>query len=306
MSSSTASRWQLFRLLGEPARLRLLACAEREELSLGELADALGESLPNVSRHISQLRQASLLEERRLGTRTFVRLASAPSEDPLMEDALRVGRALCEEQAVFSRIPELLRRRDARTRELLQREGELRPGRGVSDELPLYLAALREMVPARDVAIDAAPGAGELLDVLAPIFRRVLALGSRDVARPTVAELRAKERGYENVSFSFGAAAEFWQRAELAGIADLLVYVRREGTPSAPVAALGRLLKPGGRLAVIDAETGPHTASLSTELEGFERTRLERIDVTRVLGRRDGADWKLLSGIRSKLESPPC
>ena len=137
MTSSPALRWQLFRLLGEPARLRLLACAEREELSLGELADALGESLPNVSRHTTQLRQAGLLDERRLGTRTFVRFANAQSQDPLIDDALRVGRALCDEDAVFARIPEIIRRRDARTRELLQREGEPRPARGVSDELPL-------------------------------------------------------------------------------------------------------------------------------------------------------------------------
>lgn len=300
-----ALRWQLFRLLGEPARLRLLACAEREELSLGELADALGESLPNVSRHTTQLRQAGLLDERRLGTRTFVRLASAPSADALMDDALRVGRALCEEQAVFTRIPEILRRRDARTRALLQREGDLRPGRGVSDELPLYLAAVRDIVPARELAIDAAPGAGDWLDVLAPVFRRVLALDSRDVARPTLAELRATERGYENVTFLFGEPRELWQRSELAGVADLVLYMRRDDTPSPPVAALGRLLKCGGRLAVIDAEMQTEDGWLSADLDGFERTRLDRIEVARVVGRGDRPAWKVLTGMRSKGESPP-
>ena len=82
------SRWQLFRLLGEPVRLRMLASAARQELSLGELADALAESLPNVSRHAAQLRQAGLLDERRLGTRTFVRFAARNTGYALLDDAL--------------------------------------------------------------------------------------------------------------------------------------------------------------------------------------------------------------------------
>lgn len=300
MTSSPALRWQLFRLLGEPARLRLLACAEREELSLGELADALGESLPNVSRHTTQLRQAGLLDERRLGTRTFVRFASAQSQDPLIDDALRVGRALCDEDAVFARIPEIIRRRDARTRELLQREGELRPARGVSDELPLYLSALRDIVPARDVAIDVAPGAGEQLDALSPIFRRVVALEPKEAARPSLAELRAAERGYDNVSFVSIEAREPWQRSDLSAVADLVLYVRRGEASGVSIARLGRLLKSGGRLAVIDCEPRAHGDSLSGELEGFERTRLETFDVARVLGGGERPPWKVLSGVRAR------
>ena len=59
----------------EPARLRLLALAAEEELSIGELAELLGESQPNVSRHAAALRQAGLLRDRREGTRTLVRVA---------------------------------------------------------------------------------------------------------------------------------------------------------------------------------------------------------------------------------------
>jgi ArsR family transcriptional regulator len=69
-------RWQLYRLLGEPFRLRLLALAREEELAMGELAELLDESLPNVSRHAAALRQAGLLSERRHGTRSFMRLTA--------------------------------------------------------------------------------------------------------------------------------------------------------------------------------------------------------------------------------------
>jgi len=72
--ATTERRWELYRLLGEPVRLRLLALAAEEELAIGELADLLGESQPNVSRHLKVLRGAQLLAERKEGTRVFVRL----------------------------------------------------------------------------------------------------------------------------------------------------------------------------------------------------------------------------------------
>src|SRR5262245_2761976 len=81
------ARWQLYRLLSEPARLRVLALAAEEELALGELAELLEESQPNVSRHAGPLRQAGLLAERRQGTRTLVRLAPAAALDPVVSDA---------------------------------------------------------------------------------------------------------------------------------------------------------------------------------------------------------------------------
>ena len=54
-------RWELYRVLSEPVRLRLLALAAEEELAIGELAELLGESQPNVSRHAAPLKQAGLL-----------------------------------------------------------------------------------------------------------------------------------------------------------------------------------------------------------------------------------------------------
>src|SRR6187431_1131319 len=89
------ARWQLYRLLSEPFRLRLLALATEEELALGELADLLGESQPNLSRHAAPLRQAGLLAERRQGTRTLVRLDAVAADDPVVKDAVNAGRELC-------------------------------------------------------------------------------------------------------------------------------------------------------------------------------------------------------------------
>ena len=106
------ARWQLYRLLSDPFRLRLLALASAEELALGELAELLNESQPNLSRHAAPLRQAGLLAERRQGTRTLVRLDAEAKRDPVVCDALSAGLRMCEKDGSLARIRTIVRARD--------------------------------------------------------------------------------------------------------------------------------------------------------------------------------------------------
>src|SRR5512144_2745627 len=92
-----SARWELYRLLAEPVRLRLLALAAEEELAIGELAELLREGQPNVSRHVAPLKKAGLVSVRRHGTRVLVRLAEGADRDPVVADGLAAGSALCEE-----------------------------------------------------------------------------------------------------------------------------------------------------------------------------------------------------------------
>ena len=54
-------RWELYRLLSDPVRVRLLALVSLEELAVGELAELLNEGQPKVSRHGAALRDAGLV-----------------------------------------------------------------------------------------------------------------------------------------------------------------------------------------------------------------------------------------------------
>src|SRR4051812_38608275 len=112
-----AARWELYRLLGEPVRLRLLALASEEELAIGELADLLQEGQPNVSRHVAPLKKAGLVSVRKHGTRVLVRLSERAERDPVVADGLRAGRHLCEQDGSLARVPEILAQRDASARE---------------------------------------------------------------------------------------------------------------------------------------------------------------------------------------------
>src|SRR6476661_9973513 len=57
----------LFLALSDKTRLRLLSLMANGEVSVGYLADQLGESQPKISRHLAYLRGAGLVSTRRDG-----------------------------------------------------------------------------------------------------------------------------------------------------------------------------------------------------------------------------------------------
>src|SRR5262245_24954043 len=169
LHGDAGSRWELYRLLADPVRPRLLALAATEELAVGELADLLREGQPKISRHAAALRDAGLLSARRQGTWTLLRLAPGALEDAVVADAVAAGTATCRADGTLLRVDEVLRAREDQTREFFARGG--RPARtGPPAELSAYLAALAPLIPHRRLALDAGTDDGPLLEVLAPVF----------------------------------------------------------------------------------------------------------------------------------------
>ena len=74
---------EIFRSLGDPTRLRITALLRLMELSVGELAQVLGQSQPRVSRHVKILIDAGLVERRKEGSWVFLTLADAARVEPL-------------------------------------------------------------------------------------------------------------------------------------------------------------------------------------------------------------------------------
>ena len=64
-----------FQALSEPTRLTLLNLLRGGERSVGELAELLGASIPNTSKHLKQLAQAGLVHRRPEGTTVFYAIA---------------------------------------------------------------------------------------------------------------------------------------------------------------------------------------------------------------------------------------
>ncbi|MBI2212344.1 MAG: winged helix-turn-helix transcriptional regulator [Acidobacteria bacterium] len=64
-----------FKVLSEPIRLRLLQALERGEVSVGALADRLGTTQPNVSKHLKMLQEAGLVGRRQEGNTVWYAIA---------------------------------------------------------------------------------------------------------------------------------------------------------------------------------------------------------------------------------------
>jgi len=73
----------IFRALADPTRLRIFHLLRAMELSIGELAQVLGQSQPRVSRHVKILADAGLAERRKEGSWVFLGLGSESCVSPL-------------------------------------------------------------------------------------------------------------------------------------------------------------------------------------------------------------------------------
>ena len=69
-----ASIVKILRAAAEPNRLRILLLLKAEELSVAELQEILTMGQSTISTHLSQLKQAELVEDRRTGKNNLYRL----------------------------------------------------------------------------------------------------------------------------------------------------------------------------------------------------------------------------------------
>lgn len=246
-------RYELFRLLGEPQRLKLLGLAAADELSVGELAELLREPQPNVSRHVHQLRQAGLLRDRHHGTRVYVRLSARARDDTVVRDAIAEGQRLCED-VTPERIAGVIASRDTRLR---GNSADRTPEDMETERMahvPVYAMALSMMVPHEGIALDAGTGDGSLLDLLAPSYHQVIAV-DRSKARIESAKQRVERRCYSRVHLQCADIESDTLRESASGRVSALFASRvlhHTSSPKLMLAAFSRLLTPGGRLCIID------------------------------------------------------
>ena len=237
-SSLQANRWELYRVLSEPVRLRLLALAAEEELAIGELAELLEESQPNVSRHAAPLRQAGLLVVRQQGTRTLVRVrgrrrGATPSWPTRSRAGGRSARRTAASRASPTCSARATRWRASSSREPGEGDGRARPPAEIGAYLARARAAARRDARSR---IDAGTGDGGLLDVLAPVFERVVAVDRSEAQLAPRARARRARAATRNVDARATASSTAKSVRQAAGDgADVVFAV----APPAPRAAAG-------------------------------------------------------------------
>lgn len=246
------------RLLGDAARVRLLLLLEKEELSVAELQEILSKGQSQISTHLSQLKQAGLVEDRRTGKNIFYRLKSGRgAESKTLAQLLALLRQAAEE------IPEAEQDRNALRLVMNKRRDRMRayfdtlagrfgreylPGRSWQGLAEVLLRLMPEMVIA-----DLGAGEGTFSQLLAARAKEVIAVDNSEKMVEFGSELARKHK-LKNLKFRLGDLENLPigdQEVDLAFFSQSLHHAQH---PEKAVAEAARVLRPGGRIAILDLQ----------------------------------------------------
>lgn len=246
-------------VLADPMRSRLLAVLDRAELTVSELCDVLQAPQSTVSRHLRVLADDGWIVARREGTNRHYSMA-----DRLDEEARRLWGVVGEElrDTPFGehdaiRLASVLRQRRERSRDFFDRSAgewdELRQELyGETAELSAVLALIDDTWTVGDLGC----GTGRVADRLAPWVGRLLAV---DASSSMLGEAGRRLARHDNVDLREGDLEDLpLEDAEL-DMALLVLVLHYLPQPEVVLAEVDRVLRPGGRLVVLDMV--PHDRS---------------------------------------------
>ena len=265
------------RVVAEPNRLRILLLLRAEELSVAELQEILTMGQSTISTHLSQLKHAGLVEDRRTGKSSLYRL-TASGGDGVLDRLLDQAK---------SEIPEAPADRLAMRGVLKKRQDKMRSffdsvaGRLGKDYVPgkswksIAEALLRLMPPMVIADLGAGEGAFSLL--LAQRAKKVIAVDT-SAKMIEVAREQALRNGVKNLEFRLGDMEEVPIKAASVDLVWISQSLHHALHPGRALAEANRILRPGGRIVILDLVK--HRFEEARELYadewlGFSETDLE-------------------------------
>jgi ubiquinone/menaquinone biosynthesis C-methylase UbiE/DNA-binding MarR family transcriptional regulator len=271
------------RLLADPSRLRILLLLEREELSVAELQEILGMGQSRISTHLAQLKQAGLVEDRRNGKSILYRLKPSAKSNGFSQllGVLRQAAAEIPEAEQDSEALRLaLRRRQDKMRsyfdELAGKFGRnYVPGRSWQGLAETLLTLMPPMVIA-----DLGAGEGTFSQLLARRSKKVIAIDNSEKMVEYGREL-ARKHGVKNLEYRTGDIEEVPIRDAAVDLAFFSQALHHAQHPERAVAEAWRILKPGGRIVVLDLLR--HNYEEARELYADLWLGFTEVEVTRFL-----------------------
>jgi ubiquinone/menaquinone biosynthesis C-methylase UbiE/DNA-binding MarR family transcriptional regulator len=260
-----ASILKNLRLLTDPSRLRILMLVEREELSVAELQEILAMGQSRISTHLAQLKQAGLVEDRRNGKSSLYHLNGAGSKSfaELMKVVRQAATEIPEAGHDFQALRLVLRRRQDKMRahfdELAGKFGRhYVPGRSWKGLAETLLTLMPPLVIA-----DLGAGEGTFSQLLARRAKKVIAVDNSEKMVEYGAEL-ARKHGVKNLEYRQGDIEDVPIRKASVDLAFFSQALHHARHPQQAVAEAWRILKPGGRIVVLDLMR--HTYEQAREL----------------------------------------
>jgi len=248
-----ASILKSLRLLADPSRVRMVLLLEREELSVAELQEILAMGQSTISTHLSQLKQAGIVEDRRTGKNILYRLKAFGNGT--QQQVLGVLRHAVKE------IPEAAEDRDALRLALRRRQDKVRsyfdelagkfgrqyvPGRswqGLAETLLMLMPPL--------VIADLGAGEGTVSQLLARRAKKVIAVDNSERMVEFGAQL-ARNHRVKNLEYRLGDLEDLPVKKGEADVAFFSQSLHHAQHPARALAEAFRIVKPGGRVIILD------------------------------------------------------
>lgn len=269
---------QHLRLLADPTRVRLLLLLDREELSVAELAAITQLAQPRVSTHLSRLKEAGLVSDRRDGVFVYYRIAQN-NPDPALEEMWQLLRKNTRDPLVQQDLE--------RTRQVLRkRGGEGTWADSVAGDMDRHYspgrtweATARGLVHLLDPGnvLDIASGDGVLAELLAT---RATSITCLDVSARVAEAGRKRLAAFSNVSFEVGDMHQLPVGDALFDTVLLMHALTYTDNPAQVFREAARALRPGGKLLAVTLENHRHEKAVEPFNHvnlGFTTSQLEAL-----------------------------
>ncbi|MBT3395642.1 MAG: metalloregulator ArsR/SmtB family transcription factor [Alphaproteobacteria bacterium] len=243
------------RAAGEPTRLRLLSLCARGEFTVSDFTQILGQSQPRVSRHLKLLCDAGLVDRFREGTWAFYRLAEHADGGTLSRT---LADLISDDDPDVAR--DLERLADVKAARLEAADKYFRANASQWDEIrSLYVpekqveAALMDVFDPMEIAdyLDIGTGTGRMLELFGGRVTKGIGI---DMSREMLSVARAKldAAGLDNCQVRLGDMYALPIPSHSIDAVTVHQVLRYADDPQSAIREAARVLRPGGRVAVVD------------------------------------------------------
>lgn len=264
-----ASITKTLRALAEPSRLRILLLLKEEELSVAELQEILTMGQSSISTHLSQLKQAGLVEDRRTGKNNLYRLKVGHDFSRAKNGASSTGPSALEGHKFLDELIVQARQETAEAasdqaamrRVVKKRQDKMRAffdsvaGRLGKDYVPgkswkSTAEAFLHLLPPMTIA-DLGSGDGSSAVLLSQNAVRVVGVDSSEKMLD-VAREQAQRAGASNVEFRLGEMEELPIDDTTVDLVFFSQSLHHAAHPDRAVGEAKRILRPSGRIVILD------------------------------------------------------
>ncbi|HTR76772.1 MAG TPA: metalloregulator ArsR/SmtB family transcription factor [Gemmatimonadaceae bacterium] len=264
--------------LADPTRSRILLLLERHELTVGELCTALRLPQSTVSRHLKLLMDDQWLVVRGDGTSRYYSMKVEGLDAPLRDLWTVVRAQLVDSETAardVQRAENVIEKRQSKMRVFFSNAAaqwdELRTEMiGARTDL----LAMLEFLDERWVVGDLGCGTGHVAAALAPCVAHVIAV---DESGPMLTAARERLAPFDNVELQEGTIEALPIDDATLDVATLFLVAHFISDPERAIGAIRRVLKPGGRLVIVDLVTHDRTdyvAELGHVWQGFRSEQM--------------------------------